>query len=351
MDINEKILFSEIEKLALKFRNDISHFALDYEELVRTFHQYVGRLVQYNPLNLYDNPLSLLINDCLGDSISYQFNKEFRKYESDPEYSEKFNGLIDYYQECINEGYGISDEEFYELYRLVKVYKRNDSTYIRYLLSQVIEGNNSIDLETYKGLLESFVKGIIKKNKLNVCFRIGKLEDATEDEIADTIYRYGTYYVTYDSRKLNPDSVLENLEFIFHEIWHTVQDSDDYSSSNLIDLFKKDDYIRRNFGEDYYDDNYRLISYEVDADLHAVIMLGQLLRRISPETYEMNKKILENKLKRSNELLYNRKRTFRGEEYDIDVLFDRARSKCNQTSEDVLGGCQDQKKLLKIITI
>lgn len=163
MDVNEKILFSEIEKLALKFRNDISHFALDYEELVRTFHQYVGRLVQYNPLNLYDNPLSLLINDCLGDSISCQFNKEFQKYEMDPEYSERFNGLVDYYQECINEGYGISDEEFNELYRLVKVYKSDNPTYIRYLLSQVIEGNNSIDLETYKGLLESFVKGIIRK--------------------------------------------------------------------------------------------------------------------------------------------------------------------------------------------
>lgn len=351
MEKVEKTLLSEVENIAFKFRNDIIHFALDYEEFVRVFHEYVGRLVEYNPIYLYDNPLSLLVRDCLGDEIPEQFNQEFEKYENDSNYNERLNRIISYYQECINEGYAISDFEFAELYRLSLIDKENEEKYIRYLLGQIIEENNIIDEKTYQSILEIFVKTIIKNNKLNVCFRMGTPKEQFDDVIADTIYRYGIYYVTYNSKKLNIDYVLEDLEFIFHEIWHTVQDSDEYSDNSLIELFKKDDYIRRVFGENYYDDNYGMISYEVDADLHAVMMLGDLLKSISPESYELNKNILENKVKKSNELLYSKKRVFRGEEYDIDVLFDRARSKCNQTSEDVLGSYQDQKKLLKVISV
>lgn len=297
MEKTEERLLSEIEKISLKLRRDFDHFALDYEELIQSFHKYISKLIQYNPIHLYDNPLSLLAKDGLGKEISKQFSMELKKYESDFNYSRRFHKIVKYYKDCIKDGYAITDEEFYELYRLMLIDKENEETYIKYLISQVIEGNNKIDEWTYQVLLEKFVKSVIKKNKLNVCFRIGELEDSTDDAIAETIYRYGVYYVTYDSKKLNLDCVLEDLEFMFHEIRHTVQDSGDYSEANLIEMFKKDDYIRRIFGEEYYDDNYGTMSYEVDADLHAVMMLADLLKEISPATYETNRELLENKLK------------------------------------------------------
>lgn len=350
-DIDEDRLLSEVDELSTKFRQDISCFSLDYDELVNSFHRYVGRLIQINPINLYDNSLSRLVRDCMGDTIPSEFMKEFKRYEKDDHFIRRFRKITDYYHGCIEEGYAISDEEFNELYKLSLIDKNNSDKYTRYLLSQVIEGNNCIDKEMYKALIERFVKSVIKNNSLNVCFKIGKPEEIFGDEIADTIYRYGTYYVTYDGEKLNPENVLEDLEFVFHELWHTVQDSDEYSDAAAIELFKKDDYIRRIFGKTYYDENYERFSYEVDADMHAAMMLSQLLKDISPETYCLNKNLLDNKIDKCSELLYNRNRIFRGEEYDIDVLFDRARSKSSQTSEAILGDGQREKKLLKVINV
>lgn len=349
VNIPEDVLLSEVNKLANKFKNDISHFSLDYDELVQCFRIYVGRLVQHNPLNLYDNSLSILIFEHMGDTISDKFMEEFRRYEENPDYMRRFNGIINYYQECIADGYGLDDEEFNEMYRLSFIDKKNSDIYIRYLLSQIIEANNVVDKEMYDSLIKRFVDMIVRKNNLNVSFKIGILDKS--DNIAETVLRNGTYYILYSRDKLRPENVLENLEFIFHEIWHTVQDSSEYSEDWEVEMFKKEDFIRRTLGERYYDENYERFSYEVDADLHAVIMLSQLLRSISPNTYNSNKHLLERKIVSCNELLYDRKRTFGGEEYDIDVLFDRANNVSNQSFKNVFTSNKSQKKLLKEISV
>ncbi len=349
--IDENTLLSRARRLSLKFRNDISHFALDYGELVNEFHDCVGQLVKISPINLYTNPLSKLIIDCLGEEIPLQILEEFKYYENDLDYSKRYEKIVDYYQTCIDDGYGIDDSEFLELYNLSLLDKANEEKYIKYLLGQIIEGSNVVDKETYQAIIERFINGIITKNKLRVAFKIGELGEIFGDEIASTTYKYGTYYITYSNKVLSPGNALEDLECIFHEIWHTVQDSCDYSDVTLVDLFKKDDFIRGIFGESYYDDNYWRMSYEVDADLHAALLLEGLLKEISPETYNINRKLLEEQSSNCQELRYNRMRIYGGNEYDIDVLFARARNKSNRVYEEKVATSEGQKKLLKVIKI
>lgn len=350
MDITSKSeneLLSELVDLTKKFNLDIEHFTLDYDELVEIFHEYMFELVSYSPLNLYNNPLSRFIKRHLGNEIPGCFLDEFKFYEEDEEFKNDLASIRSYYDDIINEGYGISDSEFLELYHLSLIEDDNSYKYIKYLLSQLIEDNNSTSYSIYRDIISRFIQGVIDGNELGVQFSIGNIDD--EEAIADSIKRHGSYYVTFDRKHLNSGKVMFNLEDIFHELWHTVQEDSNYNDEEVIRLFKMDDFIRKVFGDSYYDENYNIISYEVDANMHAVMMQGELLKEISPATYELNKDWLMRRVTRYNELLYSKKRYFMGAENDIDVLFDWALIESGKSYEDVFSSEPKEKKYIKEI--
>lgn len=344
---SENELLSELSNLTKKFNLDIEHFTLDYDELVEIFHEYMFELVSYSPLNLYCNPLSKFIKKHLGDEIPGCFLDEFKFYEEDGEFQEDLDSIRKYYDDVINEGYGISDSEFLELYRLSLIESDSSYKYVKYLLSQLIEDNNSTRYSIYRDIISRFIDGVISNNELGVFFKIGTVDD--EEAIADSIKRHGDYYVTFDKKHLNSGKVMFNLEDIFHELWHTVQEDSNYNDEEIITLFKKDDFIRKVFGDSYYDENYNIISYEVDANMHAVMMQAELLKEISPATYELNKEWLMRRVTRYNELLYSQKRYFMGAENDVDVLFDWALIESGKSYEDVFGSQSKEKRYIKEI--
>lgn len=348
-DKSESTLLSEAKVLAEKFENDIEHFTLDYDELVDYFHTYVFELVNYSALNLYSNPLSKFIMRHLGEEIPGCIRDEFRLYEEDCSFQEEMDNLTTFYKDIITHGFGISDSEFEELYQLSLIDEENSNMYVSYLLSQLIEDCNNTSDSTYEDLINRFICDLIERNGLNIHFKIGKEKRDNNDDYADSICENGEYYVTFDRDHLDSKKVLFNLEDIFHEIWHTVQDSEEYNDPCVIELIKMDDFIRRELGDSYYDENYNYISYEVDANLHAVMMQTSLLKVISPASYAVNRRWLNRRIDRYSDLLYSRKRTYGGEEYDIDVLFDRAIAKAGKSREDVLGSSNEQKKYLKEI--
>lgn len=347
---SERTLLSELKDLSVKFKNDIIHFSLDYDELVEIFHTYMLELVNYSPLNLYNNPLTRFIRLHLGDEIPGCFLEEFKYYEDDESFKNEMANLSNYYNEVIDGGYGISDLEFEKLYQLSFVDLKNSSKYIRYLLSQLMEGGNKTNSGIYINLVTRFINDLIDTNDLDVKFCVGNF-DKDDDIYADSVCKKGFYFVTFDRSHLVPEKIFFNLEDIFHEMWHTVQDDEEYNDPNVIRLIKMDNFISRVLGAAYYDENYEIISYEVDANLHAVMMLTNLLKDISPETYKVNKERLNERVEAYSEMLYSRKRFFGGVEYDIDVLFDRALSQSGKSSEDVLGDSQEGKKYLKEIKV
>ena len=343
---SESTLMAELKDLVVKFQNDFKHRSFDYDELVEIFHTYMLELVNYSPLNLYNNPLSIFIKKHLGNEIPGCFMDEFKYYEDDNEFKSDLNDLIQYYKDIVESGFEISDSEFDELYKLSLVDEENESIFVRYLVSQLIEGNNTTSNRIYCDLIDRFVCDFVTKNGLNVRFRIGKL-DNEDDDYADSIYKRRTYHVTFDRGHLNQRNILFNLEDIFHEIWYTVQDSEEYNNGDIIQLIKTDDFIRRVLGDSYYDDNYGIISYEVDANLHAVLMLASLLKEISPETYEVNKETFERRAARYNDLLYSRTRIYMGEKCDLDDVFTIALIEENKTREDVFGNLDGSKRHIK----
>lgn len=347
---SESCLISELKTLTLKFQNDLIHFSLEYDELVYYFHEYMRQLVNYSPLNLYDNPLSKFVKRHLGGEIPGCFLEEFQYYEEDCDFKNELCNLTKYYMDIISEGYGISDSEFLELYKLSLVEQEHSDMFVRYLLSQLVEANNITSDTVYRDLINRFVCGFIKDNDLEIDFKIGKLDKQDDDIYADSICENGRRLITFDKDHLRVKDIMFNLEDIFHEIWYTLQDSYEYNDVGTIELIKMDDYIRRIFGDSYYDENYDLISYEVDANLHAVLLLGSYLKEVSPVMYELNREKLENKVQSYSDLLYSRKRVYAGCDYDIDTLFEIALIEGGKKKEDILGHESEEKTYLKEVT-
>ena len=344
-EMSESELLEEIKKLTRKFQNDIVHRTLIYEELVEYFHEYMIPLIEYSPLNLYENPLSKFINSQLGNEIPGCFLEEFTYYENDETFKEEMNSLCNYYKDIIENGETVSDREFLELYKLSFADKENSYYYLKYMLGQIIEGNNKVSENIYRVIIKRFVDGFIELNHLNMVFKIEDLE--REDYIADSICVKGINYSTFDKAHLCSRDVISNLENIFHEVWHTVQASSEYSESDVVELIKMDDFIWRVFGDSYYDENYNILSSEVDANLHAVWLVSDFLREVSPKTYNAYKIRLAKKADNYVELTASRKRTLEGEVYDIDTLFEAALVSEGVLREEILGKECSEKKLLK----
>jgi hypothetical protein len=71
------------------------------------------------------------------------------------------------------------------------------------------------------------------------------------------------------------------IQTLNHEIEHAVQDRDvsrgDIINDNDVDVYSKDRILREILGNEYYLDNYGVISYEFDADFKASIKTAKLL--------------------------------------------------------------------------
>lgn len=346
-EMSESELLEEVRGITKKFQNDIEHRTLVYEELVEYFHEYMMPLIEYSPLNLYENALSRFIKSQLGNEIPGCFLEEFAYYETDDSFREQMNNLYNYYKDVIDNGCSVSDSEFLELYKLSFADEENSYYYLRYMLGQIIEGNNKVSESTYRSIIKRFVNGFIDINQLNMDFKVRSLE--REDYIADSICVGGINYSTFDKAHLCSKDVLSNLEDIFHEVWHTVQSSDEYSEADVVTLMKMDDFIWRVFGDEYYDENYDILSSEVDANLHAVWLVSDFLREVSPRTYNANRERLAKKADIYADLACSRKRTYQGEVYDVDTLFEAALVSEGVKREDILGTDSGEKKLLKEI--
>ena len=80
---------------------------------------------------------------------------------------------------------------------------------------------------------------------------------------------------------------IRTLNTIFHEVYHEIQDNDTgstrYTLGNRIDnLLKKNNAL-------YYEDNYNMIFFEIDARYHAALMTLEYLESVAPEAYNMYK--------------------------------------------------------------
>lgn len=325
----ESSLLKELEKLSKKFENDLIHRTFIYDELVEYFHQYMPRLLKYSPLNLYTNALSNFIKYHIGAEVPGCIEEEFKVYEETHEFKSDIQEVRDFYKNLIEENVKLSPEEFNELLKLALV-DENSQEFIKFLLGQLIEGNNSVKGSVYNALISKYFENLLSDNNL-YCEKVNRPNPSITKQFNSK--QVGTLYE------------------IFYGVWATIQQSAEYNEPSVINMIKIDDYFRDAYGEDYYDENHGLYASTADCHLNATLLLADFLQEVSPTTFHEHKDWLAKRAEHYTDMLYDRQRLFKGSKYDIDEIFDQTLAYTGEKKEEILGHTDNEKVFQKEIKI
>ncbi len=327
---SESNLLKELEKLRRKFENDLVHRTFIYEELVEYFHEYMPHLLKYNPLNLYTNPLSNFIRIYMGKYVPGCIDEEFKKYEDSLEFKLDMQEVKDFYKSLVEDDAILSQKEFDELSKLSIIDDENSCIFIKYLLGQLIEGNNSAQSSVSNILINYYFSNLLREN--------------------DLFYQRPTNINTDIDTEFK-SRIINTLYPLFYGAWSKVQRNAEYNDPSIISMIKIDDYFRDVYGAEYYEENKESYSSEVDANLNATLLLADFLQEVSPVTFHEHRDWLNERAKRLTDTLYNRQRTFKDSKYDIDEIFEQTLAYTGENKEDIIGTSNSKKAYQKEIKI
>ena len=326
----ESALFRDLEQLNKKFENDIAQRTLVYEELVEIFHQYMPHLLKYSPLNLYINPLSNFIRHYMGEEVPGCITEEFSKYEEKADFKQDMEELIAYYKGLIAENAILNPLEFTELSKLALVDEENSQMFTKFLLGQIISGNNFSKKQNTNLLITNYCDKFLQNNGL-YCRKCtvanSEISKHFQNRIISTLYK------------------------MFYGVWNSIQKSEDYNESSIINIIKIDEYFRTLYGETYYEENSDVYSCEANCHLNATLLLADFLQEASPTTFHQHRDWLIQRTEYYTDLLYDRNRTFKGSKYDIDELFAQTLEYTGEKKEDILGISDSAKVFQKELKI
>ena len=320
----ESELFKELKDLTKKFENDLIHRTFIYDELVEQFHMYMPNLISYSPLNLYTNPLSNFIRFHIGTNIPGCIIEEYQIYEEQDDFKMDLQEIEDYYKSLIEDDTILSQKEFAELIKLALLEREESQFFIRYLLGQIIEGNNTVSETIKNTLLSRYFGNLLSENDLYFKW------STKEDSAINNEFQNKTISVLYS---------------MFYEAWKSVQLKEEYNEPEIISMIKIDNYFRESYGEDYYDENKAIFTSEVDANLNATLFLADFLQEVSPVTYHEHKAWLSERAKTLIDQVYDRERFFKGEKYNIDEIFDQTLEYTGETKEEIVGTIPENSKV------
>lgn len=295
----ESALLNELAPLSRLFEKDIDHRILSYNELVKTFHQYMPFLLRYSPLNLYANPLSNFIRKYIGDEIPGCIQEEYKRYEDSLEFRNDMTEIRAYYKDLMQDKIPLSKEEFNELLTLALIDDKNNQEFVKYLLGQIIERNVPVKKAPSIALINCYFRNLLSINEL-YCQR-----NKMKNEDIDNHFH---------------SKVISSLYSMYYGLWRSVQQSKAYSPTELIEIFKVDEYFRQK-DESYYHENATRYAKDIDCHLMATTLLTEFLSKVSPTTYEANKDWLFARIDTCFDKLHNRQRIVNGTLCNIDELF------------------------------
>lgn len=183
------------------------------------------------------------------------------------------------------------------------------------IIKNILLGNKQILFETFEEIIILTVKQAmiaINDNQIPDYQPKCILEVNDEENLGET---FMTDEVSLSSEVIKNiyNGEVHSLNIIFHELWHIKQQIAIYTGvvTNDIMTFIKEETIRtisnkKGYGK-YYDANYNLISYEIDARINGYICYLRYLESIglgmSKEYYErIDKEIKEELAKKENEI-------------------------------------------------
>lgn len=320
----ESELFKELTELVRKFENDITHRTFIYEELVEHFHMYMPKLINYSAINLYTNPLSNFIRFHMGTNVPGCIEEEFQVYEESKDFKFDLQEVKDYYKSLIEEEVILSQKEFDELSKLALLDTEDSQDFIKYLLGQLIEGNNTAQSSITNALVSRYFGNLLRENDL---------------------YYQRTKTTNQDVNLEFQNKIINAIYPMFYDAWSSVQTKEEYNDPSIISMIKIDDYFRELYGEDYYDENSDVYSSEVDSNLNATLLLADFLQEVSPITFHEHRDWLNKRAKNLTDTLYDRQRNFKGENYNIDEIFEQTLEYTGESKEEILGLSTEKNKV------
>ena len=320
----ESELFKELKDLTRKFENDFTHRTFIYDELVEQFHMYMPSLISYSPLNLYINPLSNFIRFNIGTNIPGCIIEEYQVYENQHDFKMDLQEIEDYYKSLIEDDTILSQKEFDELTKLALLEREESQFFIKHLLGQLVEENNTTNETNRNTLLSRYFSNLLSDNDL-----------------------YFKWTINEDSAIKNQfqNKTITTLYSIFYGAWKSVQLNEEYNEPEIISMIRIDNYFREAYGEDYYAENKDDFTSEVDAKLNATLFLADFLQEVSPVTFHEHKAWLNERTKTLIDQVYNRQRFFKGEKYNIDEIFDQTIEYTGENKEEILRTNKDNSKV------
>lgn len=152
------------------------------------------------------------------------------------------------------------------------------------LTKRCIEKRNNISLQSFVKLTMIFTNSLIKNEYPNPkCFLL------QDDETKENLIVHGSsVFNTINLREADIISLYENgevdiIDTIFHEFTHTVQYSKIFRANGIVDpltLLELKDYILSKENIEYYNNNYKNISYEKEAEWGGLYFSNLFLKTI-----------------------------------------------------------------------
>jgi len=163
-----------------------------------------------------------------------------------------------------------------------------DITIIRRFFEVAINNEN---FKYNNNLLIAYTKAMIEKFLDNKGIEV--IAHSTEFDPKSTVrgnfttYSDGTYHINinrnlFDNRG---DGIARILVTSFHEMRHAVQNQRINNNIQSYDSIQwaKDDLIRKEYGQKYYDDHYKIITKEIDARIAGDIYTLRFLKDVAPQ--------------------------------------------------------------------
>jgi len=149
--------------------------------------------------------------------------------------------------------------------------------------------------------------------------------------------------------RYNDNKIVKRMiKTINHECAHAVMfkliRNEDYEIDDEIEVYYKDKILRKLLGNEYYNDNYKYISYEFDAEFRALCMDSKLFGedRLNKKVDELYKSMLNEDIEYADSnisYIHLNSRMYQGKIYHINELFIETLKKANY--EDIVNAVKE----------
>lgn len=334
-------LNANIEAKTIEFKSAIKTGSLSLEELKKCFFEYIPTLVETNPFRLYDNPLSRLIIEYIGDGIPGDFLLTFIKVELTNSYKQALSKYCSKYDSMEIK----SPADFEDLCRHCSAFQTRVSVLRQAAL-----------LREAEPVLWDMAMNEAKKNLEYARLLLGKvIEDPDYIEYANTAFEMyalsssiiNGLNIPKKKDELNGDVMEEfdnpliaRLYQQYYQFWRQVQKDTRYNEAETIAMIKMDEYISCVYPESEYEyqkDNSSTYSPTADCHYNATLLLEGFLMTSCPAIYDQHQEWFDARLNKYKAILGNGQRTFVGTDFVINDLFKMACDAEETTTDNVLG--------------